>query len=90
MIPLLSAAAFVVAATTSPIEGPAPMSESVARVRLAKLGYPNVQALKRNGDYWEATVTKNGTPQVVRFNVLSGAKIEGPVRPLPRPLIKHT
>jgi hypothetical protein len=84
MIALVGAAAFVVAATTVPVEGPAPMSENVARVRLTKLGYTNVQTLKRNGAYWEATVIRNGTPQVIRFNALTGGRSESSVRrPLP-------
>jgi len=84
MIPLFGIAALVIAAaTTAPVEGPAPVSEDVVRVRLAKLGYTNVQSLKRNGDYWEATVTKNGTPTLIRFEALTGARIEGPLRQAP-------
>jgi len=82
MILLPIAAAVIVAQARVPVEGPAPMSQDVARVRLAKLGYANVQSLKRNGDYWEATVVKNGAPLVLRFHVLSGARLEGPVRVL--------
>lgn len=85
MIPLVGVAAFIIAATTVPVEGPAPMSESVARVRLVKLGYPSITSLKRNGNYWEASVTKNGAPQVIRLNVLTGSKVEPsvPIRHVP-------
>jgi hypothetical protein len=65
---------------------PAPMSEDVVRVRLAKLGYTEVRKLVRIGDYWEATVIKNGAPRVIRFHALTGAmQLENPMpRPLPK------
>jgi hypothetical protein len=44
---------------------PAPVSEAVLRVRLAKLGYREVRSLVRNGDYWEATVIKDGAPHLI-------------------------
>lgn len=64
---------------------PAPVSEEALRVRLAKLGYREVQKLVRNGDYWEATVIKNGATHLIRFHALTGAmQLENPVpRPLP-------
>ncbi|HEV3157215.1 MAG TPA: hypothetical protein VGZ00_07705 [Candidatus Baltobacteraceae bacterium] len=88
MIPLVGVVAFIVAATTVPVEGPAPMSESVARVQLVKLGYPSITSLKRNGNYWEANVTKNGVPQVIRLNVLTGARVQ-PTVPIRRVPIEH-
>ncbi|MGH7050272.1 MAG: hypothetical protein ACREE5_06475 [Acetobacteraceae bacterium] len=54
---------------------PAPVSEPVMRVRLAKLGYTNVQKLVRSGDEWVATILRNGTTQTVRFHALSGALV---------------
>ncbi|MGH7778659.1 MAG: hypothetical protein ACREQR_02370 [Candidatus Binataceae bacterium] len=62
--------------------GPAPVSESVLRVRLAKLGYSGaaVQKVVRNGNYWDATVTRNGVPQTIRYSAQTGARIE------PRPI----
>jgi hypothetical protein len=66
------------AATAEPSQptSPAPVSEAVLRVRLAKLGYTDVQKLVRNGDNWEATVVKNGTSHVIRFHAQSGAMLE--------------
>jgi hypothetical protein len=85
MIPLLGVAAFIIAATTSAVDGPAPMSESVARVQFAKLGYTRIVILKRNGDYWEATVTKNGAPQLIRLSALGlGSR---PLHRIPHPMI---
>jgi hypothetical protein len=87
MIPLIGAAAFVVAAAANPVEGPAPMSEPAVRQRLVKLGYPNPDSLKRNGDFWEATVTKNGVQKVIRFGLSSGVQYNQPLpeKPLPKP-----
>jgi hypothetical protein len=73
------AAAAPVAAQTPVGETPGLLTEPVVRVRLAKLGYTNVQRLTRNGDYWEAVVPKNGAMQTLRFHVLSNARLEGPV-----------
>ncbi len=53
---------------------PAPVSEAVLRVRLAKMGYTQVQKLVRSGNYWEATVVKNGVTHVIRFHAQSGEK----------------
>lgn len=97
MIPLVGVAAFIIAATANPVDGPAPMSETAARAQLKKLGYPSATTLKRNGNYWEATVTKNGAPQLIRLNALSGEKTEvrpqteRPVeRPIVQPVVKPT
>lgn len=57
-------------------ESPPPVSESVLRTRLAKMGFSQVQTLKLNGDHWEATVIKNGVSQVIRFHVQNGAPPE--------------
>jgi hypothetical protein len=79
MMPLLGLATFVIAATTIPVaQSPGLLSEPVARARLAKLGYPNLPKMRRNGDYWEATVTKNGVARLIRIHVLSGARVELP------------
>jgi hypothetical protein len=79
-------AAFAGEASTPEATSPAPMSEEVLRVRLAKLGYREVQKLVRNGDYWEATVTKNGASHLIRFHALTGGmQLENSVpRPLPK------
>ena len=53
------------------------MSEEVARVRLQKLGYSNLQ-MTRNGDYWEATGTKDGKHVQVRLHARTGARTEIP------------
>ena len=97
MIPLVGVAAFIIAATANPVDGPAPMSETAARAQLKKLGYPSATTLKRNGNYWEATVTKNGAPRLIRLNALSGEKTEvrpqteRPVeRPIVQPVVKPT
>jgi len=68
------------AATAEPPEphSPAPVSEAVLRVRLAKLGYRDVQKVVRNGEYWEATVLKNGASHVIRLHAQSGAMMEQP------------
>jgi hypothetical protein len=71
---------FVSLAEAAPPEAephtPAPVSEEVLRVRLAKLGYHNVEKLERKGDYWEATVIKNGASRLIRFHAHSGAMSE--------------
>jgi hypothetical protein len=87
MIGFLGAAMLIAAVTTAPVSGPAPMSESVVRVRLNKLGYSKVQMLRHNGEFWEATVIKNGRPEVIRFNATTGAKVEKPVPVMPRPQV---
>jgi hypothetical protein len=89
---LLLAGAAVFTPSTVFAQGPAPnravprdegkntvgeMSEDVARVRLQKLGYSNLQ-LTRNGDYWEATGTKDGKHVQVRLHVRTGARTESP------------
>jgi hypothetical protein len=57
-------------------ESPPPVSESVLRTRLQKMGYgaAEVQRLERKGDSWDATVVKNGKTTVLRFHAQSGAK----------------
>ena len=65
-------------AETTEAVSPAPVSEDVLRVRLAKLGYKEVQKLVLSGAYWEATVVKNGTSHVIRFNAQTGMESEGP------------
>lgn len=82
----ICASAAPAAAQTPVGETPGLLTEPVVRVRLAKLGYTNVQRLTRVGDYWEAVVPKNGTAQTLRFHVLSNARLEGPVT-LPRRLL---
>ena len=52
------------------------MSESVLRTRLAKMGAGEVQKLERKGDFWEATVMKNGQASVLRFHAQNGVKPE--------------
>jgi hypothetical protein len=54
--------------------GPAPVSESVMRTRLAKMGYSQVEKLERNGNFWEATVVKQGVTHVLRFDAQHGEK----------------
>jgi hypothetical protein len=54
--------------------GPPPVSEAVMRTRLAKMGYTEVPKLERSGNYWEATVVKNGATQVLRFHVQNAEK----------------
>ncbi len=66
---------------------PGLLTEPVVRVRLAKLGYTNVQRLTRNGDYWEAVVPKGGATQTLRFHVLSNARLDGPVAIPRRPIV---
>jgi hypothetical protein len=64
-------------------ESPPPVSEAVLRVRLAKLGYTEVRNLVRNGDYWDATVIRNGATHLIRFHSQTGMKLEQPeVKPL--------
>jgi hypothetical protein len=53
----------------------AEITQEVARVRLQKLGYTNIQ-LTRNGDYWEATASKGGKPWQIRLHALTGAREE--------------
>jgi len=53
----------------------AEITQEVARVRLQKLGYTNIQ-LTRNGDYWEATATKEGKPWEIRLHATTGAREE--------------
>ena len=55
-------------------QSPAPVSESVLRTRLAKMGAGAVQKLERNGDFWEATVMNNGKTSVLRFHAQNGVK----------------
>jgi len=55
---------------------PAPVSESVLRVRLAKLGYTQVHKLERKDDVWEATAVKGNVTHIIRFNAHTGAKME--------------
>jgi hypothetical protein len=44
-----------------------------------------VQKLVRNGDYWEATVVKNGASQVLYFHALTGMQVEIPrLAPVPK------
>jgi hypothetical protein len=59
-------------------ETPPPVSESVLRTRLEKLGYSDVQKLVLNGDTWEATATKNGAAHAIRLNAHSGRLTEDP------------
>ena len=85
---LIAAAAFVIAATTpGAFESPAPMSESVAKVRFAKLGYPNA-TIKLVGRYWVATVTKGSAPYEIRFDATSGNKLEGVPLRLEHPALR--
>lgn len=60
------------------------ISEEVARVRLQKLGYSNIQQLTRNGDYWEATATKDGKLWQIRLHARTGAREEKPVAAQPK------
>ena len=57
-------------------ESPPPVSESVLRVQLAKRGYDQIQKLELNGEFWEATVTKNGKTEVLRFHAQNGARLQ--------------
>jgi hypothetical protein len=78
--------AYAAEAPTTEPTSPAPVSEAVLRVRLAKLGYTEVRSLVRNGDYWDATVVKNGATHLIRFHAQTGMKLEEPdVKPLPTP-----
>lgn len=52
------------------------ISEEVARVRLQKLGYSNIQQLTRTGDYWRATATKSGQAWQVSLHARTGARDE--------------
>lgn len=73
--------------------GPAPVSESVLRVRLSKLGYSGaaVKSVVRNGNYWDATVTRNGVTQTIRYNAQTGARIQKPqLKVLPKTSIPST
>lgn len=93
MLLLLAGAAFKPGALLGLVQGPGPnrpvprdegkntvgeITEEVARVRLQKLGYSNLQQLTRNGDYWETTATKGGKRVQVRLHVTTGARIEAP------------
>jgi hypothetical protein len=86
---MLIAAAVILAATVSAeaVEGPAPVSADVIRVRLAKLGYTNVTSLKLVGNAWEATVNRNGGALVIRFDASSGGRLDVPATP-PSPVVK--
>jgi hypothetical protein len=57
---------------------PPPVSEAVLRVRLAKLGYTDIQKLVRIDTYWEATVIKDGVTHVLRVDAQMGAISEQP------------
>lgn len=54
------------------------ISEYVAQVRFQKLGYGNIGAWTRNGDYLEATATKDGKSYQLRLHVLTGTRDEKP------------
>jgi hypothetical protein len=69
------------AAPKEEAHSPPPVSEAVLRVRLSKLGYRNVEKLEHKGNYWEATVIKNGASHLIRFHAQSGAMSE---RNMPR------
>jgi hypothetical protein len=58
------------------------ISEEVARVRLQKLGYTNVQQLTRNGAFWEATASKGNQRVQIRLHAQTGARTETPAAPL--------
>ncbi|MGD1068456.1 MAG: hypothetical protein ABR975_16735 [Vulcanimicrobiaceae bacterium] len=75
---MLIATAVMLAAMVSAeaVEGPAPISPDVIRVRLAKLGYTSVTSLKLVGNAWEATVSKNGAPLVIHFDASSGGRLD--------------
>jgi len=60
------------------------ISEEVARVRLEKLGYSNIQQLTRKGDYWEANATKDGKPWHILLHVRTGARQETPIAAQPK------
>jgi hypothetical protein len=84
VIAVLGLAASLIAAASGPLESPLPTSENAARERLKTLGFTDVRSLKRNGDWWQATVLVNGRPELVRINVVTGAWIEnGRRRPQP-------
>ncbi len=58
-------------------ESPPPVSESVLRVRLTKLGYTEVRSLVHNGNNWDATVVmKNGVSHLIHFHAQTGRVIE--------------
>jgi hypothetical protein len=59
------------------------ISEEVARVRLQKLGYTNVQQLTRNGAFWEATASKGNQRVQIRLHAQTGARTETPAASLP-------
>jgi hypothetical protein len=50
------------------------MSQEVARVRFEKLGYSEVSAWTRNGDYLEAMAKKDGKTWHLRIHVRSGVR----------------
>jgi len=56
------------------------ISEDVAMVRFEKLGYQNVDlaAWTRNGDYLEATATRDGKSYKVSIHVFTGATAATP------------
>jgi hypothetical protein len=57
---------------------PYTMSEEVARVRLQKMGFENATTLRPAGDTkFEADVTKDGQPQKLEIDRITGA-----VRPI--------
>jgi hypothetical protein len=68
---------------------PGQASASVVKVWLAKLGYQNV-SLRQFPDRWEATATKNGVTQTIRFDPDSGDLLQPPstpphaIEPIPR------
>ncbi len=64
------------AAEREEAESPPPVSESVLRVQLAKRGFTEIQKLERKGDFWEATVSKNGVTQVLKFHAQNGARLD--------------
>lgn len=59
-------------------ESPAPVSEPVMRVRLAKQGYTDIRKLELKDDHWEATVVKNGKEELLRFHARTNALITAP------------
>jgi hypothetical protein len=60
------------------------ISEEVARVRLEKLGYSNIQQLARSGDYWRATAAKNGSTWQISLHARTGVRQEKAVAAKPK------
>ena len=67
--------AYAVEPPKSEAETPPPVSEAVLRVRLAKMGFTQVQKLVRTSTDWEATVSKNGATQVLHLDPQMGTVI---------------